>query len=100
MWLILAAMRRPITILVAMVAIALASLLALKRMPIDIFPELGLPAIYVAQPYSGMDSSQMEAYLVSFYEYHFLYITGIEHVESKSIQGAALIKLFFHPART
>ncbi|WP_447977255.1 efflux RND transporter permease subunit [Candidatus Nitrospira bockiana] len=85
------------TILTAVVAIALCSLLALKRMPIDIFPNLGLPAIYVAQPYSGMDPAQMESYLVSFYEYHFLYITGIEHVESKSIQGAALIKLFFHP---
>lgn len=97
MWLILAAMRRPITILVAIVAVALCSLLALKRMPVDIFPSLGLPAIYVAQPYSGMDPAQMESYLVSFYEYHFLYITGIEHVESKSIQGAALIKLFFHP---
>ncbi len=97
MWLILAALRRPITILVAIVAIALCALLALKRMPIDIFPDLGLPAIYVAQPYSGMDPAQMESYLVSFYEYHFLYITGIEHVESKSIQGAALIKLFFHP---
>jgi multidrug efflux pump subunit AcrB len=44
-----------------------------------------------------MDPAQMESYLVSFYAYHFLYITGIEHVESKSIQGAALIKLFFHP---
>jgi multidrug efflux pump subunit AcrB len=44
-----------------------------------------------------MDPAQMEAYLVSFYEYHFLYITGIEHVESQSIQGAALMKLFFHP---
>ncbi len=97
MWLILTAMRRPITILVAIVAIVLCSGLALERMPIDIFPNLGLPAIYVAQPYSGMDPAQMESYLVSFYEYHFLYITGIEHVESKSIQGAALIKLFFHP---
>ncbi len=97
MWLIMAAMRRPVTIVVAIVAVALCSLLALKRMPVDIFPNLGLPAIYVAQPYSGMDPAQMESYLVSFYEYHFLYITGIEHVESKSIQGAALIKLFFHP---
>jgi multidrug efflux pump subunit AcrB len=97
MWLVLAAMRRPITIIVAILAIALCSALAFNRMRIDIFPELGLPAIYVAQPYGGMDPSQMEGYLVSFYEYHFLYITGIEHVESKSIQSAALIKLYFHP---
>ena len=66
-------------------------------MPRDIFPTLGIPTIYVAQPYGGMDPAQMEGYLTYYYEYHFLYITGIEHVESKSIQGAAIIKLQFHP---
>src|SRR5205807_2704548 len=49
-----------------------------------------------AQPYGGMDPSQMEGYLTYYYEYHFLYITGIEHVESKNIQGVALMKLAFH----
>ena len=39
----------------------------------------------------------MEGYLTYYYEYHFLYITGIEHVESKSIQGASIMKLQFHP---
>src|SRR5437763_14977607 len=39
----------------------------------------------------------MEGYLTYYYEYHFLYITGIEHVESRNIQGAALMKLVFHP---
>lgn len=97
MTLLLFALRRPITIIVLVLGMALFSYLAVKRMPIDIFPDLGLPAIYVAQPYGGMDPAQMEAHLVSFYEYHFLYLTGIEHVESKSIQGAALMKLFFHP---
>ncbi len=97
MRLVLAALSRPITILVAVLAAALCSLLALKRMPVDIFPQVGDPAIYVAQPYSGMDPSQMEGFLTYYYEYHFLYITGIEHVESKSIQGAALMKLVFHP---
>ena len=65
-----------------------ARLLALQRMPVDIFPKGGDPAIYVAQPYGGMDPAQMEGYLTYYYEYHFLYITGIDHVESKSIQGA------------
>jgi multidrug efflux pump subunit AcrB len=90
-------MRRPITILVAVVSIALCSVLAVRRMKVDIFPRLGAPAIYVAQPYGGMDPSQMEGYLTYYYEYHFLYITGIEHVESKNIQGVALMKLVFHP---
>jgi multidrug efflux pump subunit AcrB len=87
---------RPITVVVALVAIALCAVLALQRMPADIFPQVGDPAIYVAQPYGGMDPAQMEGYLTYYYEYHFLYITGIDHVESKSIQGATLMKLVFH----
>src|SRR6266851_6959078 len=97
MWLILAALRRPITIVVAVAGIALLSILAFVRMPIDIFPKLDLPLIVVAQPYGGLDPGQMEGFIVSYYEYHFLYISGIEHVESKSVQNVALIKLFFHP---
>jgi multidrug efflux pump subunit AcrB len=94
--LVLAALTRPITVVVALVAIALCAILAVKRMPADIFPQVGDPAIYVAQPYGGMDPAQMEGYLTYYYEYHFLYITGIDHVESKSIQGAALMRLVFH----
>src|SRR5712672_2460708 len=90
-------MRRPFTVLVAVIAVALGSLLALRQMPRDIFPTLRIPTIYVAQPFGGLDPAQMEGYLTYYYEYHFLYITGIEHVESKSIQGAALMKLVFHP---
>src|SRR5512136_2480084 len=97
MWLVIASMRRPITVLVAVLAVALAAALAVRRMPVDIFPELGAPQIFVAQPYGGMDPSQMEGFLTYYYEYHFLYITGVEHVESKNIQGAALMKLVFHP---
>jgi multidrug efflux pump subunit AcrB len=95
--LILYALRRPITIMVALVAIGLGCLLAIQQMPIDIFPRLNLPVIYVCQPYGGMDPAQMEGYLANYYEYHFLYITGIEHVESKNIQGLSLMKLYFHP---
>ena len=91
------ALRRPFTVVVIAAAVALGSIVAVREMPRDIFPTLGIPTIYVAQPYGGMDPAQMEGYLTYYYEYHFLYITGIEHVESKSIQGAALIKLQFHP---
>src|SRR5437588_9525792 len=89
-------LHRPITVIVLVVAIAAAAVLALRRMPRDIFPTLGIPTIYVAQPFGGMDPAQMEGYLTYYFEYHFLYITGIEHVASKSIQGASLIKLQFH----
>jgi multidrug efflux pump subunit AcrB len=91
------AMRRPVTVLVAVLAICLGGWMAIQRMSRDVFPPLGIPTIYVAQPYGGMDPAQMEGFLTYYYEYHFLYITGIEHVESKSIQGASLMKLQFHP---
>src|SRR6266849_2509888 len=90
MWLLRTALRRPFTVIVAVIGIALCSILALTRMPIDIFPNLNLPVVYVAQPFGGMSPAQMEGYLVYYYEYHFLYITGIESVESKSIQNLAL----------
>jgi len=95
MRLVFAALSRPITVVVALIALALFAFLAVQRMPVDIFPKVGDPAIYVAQPYGGMDPAQMEGYLTYYYEYHFLYITGIDRIESKSIQGAALMKLVF-----
>src|SRR6202521_2662977 len=97
MWLIRSASRRPITILVALIAIALTATFAVSRMRADIFPDLNLPVIYVAQPYGGMSPAQMEGYLVYYYEYHFLYINGIQSVEDKSIQGNGLLKLTFYP---
>jgi multidrug efflux pump subunit AcrB len=105
------AMRRPLTVMVAIAGIIFCSVFALANllpdtlrsklpatgMPVDFFPDLQTPIIYVAQPYGGMDPAQMEGFLTYYYEYHFLYITGIHHVESKNIQGVALMKLYFHP---
>src|SRR5262245_18121116 len=116
------AMRRPLTVMVLVAAVALASLVAVARvsvdffpnlklpsalervlaglpfrMSIDVFPNLNLPVVYVCQPYGGMDPAQMEGLLTNYYEYHFLYITGIHHVESRNVQGIAVMKLFFHP---
>src|SRR4029079_17473301 len=96
MWLIRAALRRPITILVAVIAIALTAVFAVSRMRADIFPDLDLPVIYVAQPYGGLDPAQMEGYITYYYEYHFVYVNGIAHLESKSIPGVSTIKSFSH----
>ena len=114
MKLVLFALRRPLTVMVLIVAIALGAFLAVgnsvfdqlglpypaglpKGMEVDIFPNLNLPVIYVCQPYGGMDPAQMEGLLTNYYEYHFLYISGIHHVESRNVQGMALMKLYFHP---
>src|SRR5476651_1025107 len=96
MKLITSALRHPITILVSVLTITFFSWLAISNTKIDIFPKLGLPTVYVAQPYGGLSPEQMEGFVTSYYEYHFLYITGVKYVESKSIQGAALIKIEFN----
>jgi AcrB/AcrD/AcrF family len=91
------AMRHPVSVMAGVAALAVASALAVERMAVDVFPALDLPVIYIAQPYGGMDPSQMESQLTSYYEGHSIYMTGIHHVESKNIQGMAVIKLFFYP---
>jgi multidrug efflux pump subunit AcrB len=96
MKLIVSALRHPITILVSVIAILFFSYLAIRNSRIDIFPRLGLPTVYVAQPYGGLSPDQMEGFVTSYYEYHFLYITGVKYVDSKSIQGAALLKIEFN----
>ncbi len=95
MRLVLLALSRPLTLIVALIAILAGFFMAIGRMHMDIFPQVGNPVIYVAQPYGGMNPAQMEGFLTYYYEYHFLYITGIESVDSKSVQGAALMKLTF-----
>ncbi|GAC1592393.1 MAG: efflux RND transporter permease subunit [Chitinophagaceae bacterium] len=90
------ALRRPVTIIVLVISIVLFSVLAIRKSPIDILPFINAPTIYVAQTYGGLSPQQMEGFITSYYEFHFLYITGIKAVESKSIQGLALIKLQFY----
>lgn len=97
MRLVRAALTRPLTVIVLVIAIALCAVLAVERMRVDIFPTVGEKAIYVAQPFSGMDPAQMEGFLNYYFEYHFLYINGIQSVESRNIQGASLMKLVFQP---
>lgn len=90
------ALRKPVTIIVAIIAIAFFSIISIRSMPVDIFPKLGTPAIYVAQTYGGLSPEQVEGFVTSYYEYHFLYVTGIKSVESKTIQGITLLKLNFY----
>src|SRR5688572_29940537 len=114
MHLIRTALKRPLTVMVLILAIALGSFLAIGRsvfeqlgwtypeglprgMEVDIFPSLNLPVIYVCQPYGGMGTAQMEGLLTNYCQYHLLYISGIHHVKSRNVQGTALMKLFFHP---
>ncbi|TAN20896.1 MAG: efflux RND transporter permease subunit [Acidobacteria bacterium] len=94
---IAAALRRPFTVAVAVVAAAALAAMAVMRMPIDVFPQLDAPVIYVAQPYGGMSPAEMEGYIVNYYESNFLFVSGVQQVESRSVQNFGLVKLSFHP---
>src|SRR6201994_2363965 len=93
--LIKAALRRPITILVIVSAVFFGSFLAINTIPIDIFPKLNLPVIYVIEPYSGMTPQQMEGFFATRLQDQFLYVSGIKNVTSRNIQGISILRLTF-----
>lgn len=95
--LIKGALQKPISVMVAIVAIVFFAVLCIRSIPVDIFPDLDLPTIYVVQPYGGMAPDQMDGFITTRYQDHFLYVSGIRDVEVKTIQGMSLIKLQFYP---
>ncbi len=91
-----AALKRPITIMVFFTGLLLFSFMAIRKIPIDIFPKLNLPTIYVIESYGGMSPQQMEGFFATRLQDQFLYVNGIKNMESKNIQGLTLIKLSFY----
>lgn len=91
-----AALAKPIAVLVALLGVLVFAGLALGRIPVDIFPRLNLPTIYIAQPYGGMTPAQMEGFIATRYQNQMLYVSGIKNVEVKNIQGLCLVKCVFY----
>ncbi len=96
MSLVSSALKKPIAVVVIMAGILLFSLLAIFRIPIDIFPKLNLPTIYVIESYGGMSPQQMEGFFATRLQDQFLYVNGIKNISSKNIQGLTLLKLTFY----
>lgn len=94
--LISSALKKPITVIVVVAGFILFGIIALMQINIDIFPNLNLPSVYVAQPYGGMSPQQMEGFIASQYQGLYLYISGIKSVESSNVQGLSLLKLSFY----
>ena len=90
------ALQRPITIIVIFLGLLLFSVMAVKTIPIDIFPKLNSPTIYVIEQYGGMSAKQMEGIFATRMQDQFLYVNGIKNIESKNIQGLSLVKLSFY----
>ena len=96
MSLISASLKRPITIIVIVSAVLFGSFLAIRTIPIDIFPKLNLPVIYVIEPYGGMTPQQMEGFFSTRLQDQFLYVNGIKNITSKSIQGITIFMYVSH----
>ena len=98
MWLVRIALKRPYTFIVMAMLIVIVGALALLRMPTDIFPDIDIPVISVIFNFGGLPAQEMEKRVVNNYE-RFLttVVNNIEHIESQSLTGIAVIKVFLQP---
>src|SRR5258708_19428100 len=94
------ALRRPISLLMAIAATVLVGLLAIDRMARDIFPDLGVPVLYVAQPYGGFGPARIEGVLGRYLQKPFLFFSRLSQPQSNYIQLVALIIPQIHPLHT
>jgi len=91
------ALRKPIAIMVAVMAIAFFSYTTIKKINVDIFPEVELPAIYIAMPYGGLSPAYMDGFMSNEFQKVLLFVSGVKNIDFKSIQGLSLMKLTFYP---
>jgi multidrug efflux pump subunit AcrB len=91
------AIRNPYFIVVVCLIIAVVGMSSLARMPIDMFPSMNIPVVVVATFYSGMPPEQIETDITSRFERFFTLGSGIEHIESRSLPGVSVIKVYFQP---
>jgi len=89
--------RNPFFIIVACLVVAIVGVVTLARMPVDLFPPINIPVVVVATFYSGMPPQQIETNITNPFERWFTLASGIDHIESRSLPGVSLIKLYFQP---
>jgi len=98
MWIVRLALRRPYTFVVMAIVILILGCLSILRTPKDIFPNINIPVVSVLWGYSGLSPEQMANRLVVLNERSLtLTVNDIEHIESESLNGTAVIKIFFQP---
>ena len=98
MWIVRLALRRPYTFVVMALVIILLTPVALMRTPTDIFPEINIPVISLVWTYNGLQPQEMEQRITSNVERGLTtLVNDVEHIESQSLNGIAVIKVFFQP---
>jgi CzcA family heavy metal efflux pump len=97
-WLVHLALRRPYTFVCASILILIFGIVAILRMPIDIFPAINVPVVSVLWSYGGLSPTEMEQRVVTLAErVYSSYVNDIEHIESQSLNGQSIIKVYFQP---
>ncbi len=91
------ALRHPHLIIVICLITCVMGITSLVRMPVDLFPPIQIPVVTCATFYSGMPPAQVEAQITNTFERFFTLGSNIDHIESRSLPGVSLIKVFFHP---
>src|SRR6185312_14514209 len=98
MWIVQLALRRPYTFVIMSLVIVILGVLAIFRMPTDIFPEIDIPVASVIWSYTGVSPEEMAEVITVRCERAFTtQVNDIEHIESQSLPGLAVIRVFFHP---
>src|SRR2546422_5524838 len=98
MWIVHVALRRPYTFICGAILVLIAGLVAIMTTPVDIFPAIPLPVATVIWQYQGMSPEEMEQRVVTIVERSYsATVNDIEHIESQSLDGVAVIKVFFQP---
>lgn len=98
MWIIRIALSRPYTFFVLAIAILIFGTLAILRTPVDIFPDIKLPVVSVVWTYNGLPPSEMSDRIITYFERQMTTaVNDIDHIESQSLPGVGVIKVFFHP---
>ena len=90
-------LRNPYFIIVVCLFVCVLGLTSLVQMPVDMFPPINIPVVEVATFYSGMPPQQIEADITDTFERFFTLGSGIDHMESRSMSGVSLIKVYFQP---
>src|SRR5205809_4451808 len=98
MWIVRLALRRPYTFIVMALLIAIGGVLTIARTPVDIFPEINIPVISIIWQFSGLSPNEVEGRMVTISERAMTTtVNSIEHIESQSLAGVGLIRVFFQP---
>jgi multidrug efflux pump subunit AcrB len=98
MWIVVLALRRPYTFVVMAILILLLGIVAIRNMATDIFPKINIPVVSIIWQYSGLPPAQFEKYITTFSEFTVSSaVNDVKSIESQTVNGAALIKIFFQP---